>query len=544
MESLKASGSGREPGKEAREKKANTVPDRVGPLNGDWKIDSLRKRYSFKLGANLTGLPISLVAQSLIARGLGPVSYGDFNFLTNFFNQAVGLFDSGTSLGFYTKLSQRQREETLVKFYWSFTFIVAVLLAVVLALIYLFKQGDIVFPNQQLRYVELAFVWGLLTWSSQIVSKMVDAYGLTTGGEIIRAVQKFFSLILVLGLFYTKLLNLTNFFYYNYIIIIALCLGWYFVLKKNGIPLFPRVKLHRAQVKEYVREFYEYSGPLVTYSLVGMVVGILDLWLLQRFAGSVQQGFYALSFKVSAICLLFTSAMTPLLTREFSVAFGSKNLGEMRKLFGRYIPLLYTVAAVLSVFLAVHANEVTLLFGGSAFQKASLPMTLMVLYPIHQTYGQLSGSVFYASGQTRLYRNIGITTMLGGLFFSFVLLAPNSMYGLDMGALGLAIKMLLIQFIGVNIQLFFNARFLSLSFKRYFLHQVATVALLGAIAFASRAVFDFIPLQLVFSFLLSGILYVILTAVMLFIFPQTIAISREEQKKYVRLALTRLFRTV
>ncbi len=507
------------------------------------KIDSLRKRYSFKLAANLTGLPISLVAQSLIARGLGPISYGDFNFLSNFFNQAVGLFDNGTSISFYTKLSQRQNEKGIVKFYWSFTIIISVLLAVLLALIIVLKKGDLLFPGQQMKFVGLALIWGMLTWFSQIISKMIDAYGLTTGGEVIRAAQKVFSLVLILGLFYTKILDLTSFFFYNYVIILALCLGWVYILKKNNIPLVPRVSLGRDQVKAYAREFYHYSAPLITYSLVSMLVGMFDLWLLQKFAGSLQQGFFALSFRVSAICLLFTTAMTPLLMREFSVAFGSNNLPEMRKLFSRYVPLLYTIAAVLSVFLAVQANEATLIFGGKAFQEASLPMALMVLYPIHQTYGQLSGSVFYASGQTRLYRNIGIIMMLVGIVVSFVLLAPRSLDGLDLGSLGLAIKMLAVQFIWVNIQLFFNARFLSLSFRKYFLHQLLTVGLLGVIAFASKTVLDFIPVDLFFSFILSGLLYIAITATVFFLFPQINSISRDEQRRFLAAISKKILRT-
>lgn len=503
-------------------------------------VDSLKKRYSFKLGANLAGLPISLVVQSLIARGLGPVSYGNFNFLTNFFNQAVVVFDSGTSISFYTKLSQRQNDVGMVRFYWGFTLTVSVLLAVVLALVFAFKQAQLVFPGQQMIFVGMAFVWGLLTWFSQIISKMIDAYGLTSGGEVIRMLQKVFSLVLVLALFYAKVLSLTNFFYYNYAIILALCSGWVYILRMNNIPLVPKVRLTRGQLKEYAAEFYKYSAPLVIYSVVSMMVGVLDLWLLQTFAGSLQQGLFALSLRVSAICLLFTTAMTPLLTREFSVAFGSKDIMEMRRLFGRYVPLLYTVAAILAVFLAVQADKVTIIVGGKAFEKATLPMALMVLYPVHQTYGQLSGSVFYATGQTRLYRNIGISVMLSGLLLSFVLLAPNSMYGLDLGSMGLAIKMLAVQFVGVNIQLFFNARFLSLSFRKYLFHQIGTVAALGAIAAGSRLLFDFIPKDLVLSFLLSGAMYAVLTAALLFIFPQTISVSRMEEKQFIKVIVNKL----
>lgn len=46
--------------------------------------DSLKKRYLAKLSANLIGLPISIVTQAIIPRGLGPKACGDFHFLSNF----------------------------------------------------------------------------------------------------------------------------------------------------------------------------------------------------------------------------------------------------------------------------------------------------------------------------------------------------------------------------------------------------------------------------------------------------------------------------
>jgi len=55
--------------------------------------DSLKKRYFHKLFANLFGLGVSLITQAIIPRVLGPKAYGDFSFLTNYFNEVVRLFD-------------------------------------------------------------------------------------------------------------------------------------------------------------------------------------------------------------------------------------------------------------------------------------------------------------------------------------------------------------------------------------------------------------------------------------------------------------------
>ena len=67
---------------------------------------------------------------------------------------------------------------------------------------------------------------------------------------------------------------------------------------------------------------------------------------------------------------------------------------------------------ILVGFLVVQADKVTYLMGGKNFQGAHLAVAIMVFYPIHQTYGQLSGPVFLATGETARFRNIGIIFML------------------------------------------------------------------------------------------------------------------------------------
>lgn len=269
----------------------------------------------------------------------------------------------------------------------------------------------------------------------------------------------------------------------------------------------------------------------MAYALVGLIVGILDRWLLQEFSGSVQQGFFGLSYQIGAICFLFTGAMTPLITREFTIAFGNNDLRQMAYLFRRYIPMLYAIAAFFACFIAVQADKVTMILGGNKFQEATIAVMIMAFYPIHQTYGQLSGAVFYATGQTDLYRNIGIIGMFIGLPITFFLIAPSSMMGLNVGATGLAIKMVLLQSIMVNVQLYFNTKFLKLPFLRYLLHQVFSVVILSAIAYVSTiAINSFSGLEgkFIINFILAGIFYTAMVAVATLLIPQIFGINRND----------------
>ena len=261
--------------------------------------------------------------------------------------------------------------------------------------------------------------------------------------------------------------------------------------------------------------------------------------MLQKFAGSVQQGFYGLAFRISGICFLFASSMTPLITREFSIAFGNKDMDKMQHLFSRYIPMIYSVISFLVIFISINAGKITFLFGGEKFLHAKTAISIMVLYPMHQSYGQLSGSVFYATGQTKLYRNIGITFMLIGLPLAYLLIAPTLLFGLDMGATGLAIKTVTMNIIGVNVQLFYNAKFLKISFLKFFSHQIYTIAIFGIMAYLSLVIANIITEKIIISFFINGIIYVILSICLLFSFPILFSLSRKELNKYIVLVKNR-----
>ena len=290
-------------------------------------------------------------------------------------------------------------------------------------------------------------------------------------------------------------------------------------------------KITHLQFINYAKEFYNYSHPLLVYALVGLIIGLLDRWMLQKFGGSMEQGFYGLSYQIGAVCFLFTSAMTPLITREFAIAFEKNDLKEMARLFRRYIPMLYSIAAYFACFIAVQADRVTFIMGGRDFHQAATAVTIMSFYPIHQTYGQLSGSVFYATGQTRLYRNIGIFIMFSGLPLTYILIAPIDKMGLNAGAMGLAYKMIIIQFIGVNIQLYFNAKLLRLRFWWYLGHQMICVACFTAISFVAMFCINYCMADyhsMFGTFILSGILYTIFIILLFYFYPVIFGLNRQD----------------
>lgn len=492
---------------------------------------SLGTRYVSKVVGSSAYLGASAVFLALVPRALGPTAFGDFTFLTTFFQRVVGFLGFGTATALQTKAAQRPHEAGLRAFYVYFFLFVAGVTALLAGASFALSIDSWLWPGQEALFVWAAALWALGTWATVIINGLCDAYGLTVRAELVRTWRSLLALGLVGLLFAWGKLTLPTVFLYHYVLLLLLAVGWFLILAKAGHGLFDRWRLSSAEARGYAAEFYSYSHPLVLYSIFALITGVADRWVLQKAAGSVQQGFFGLSFQLGALSFLLVGAMTPLIMREFSVAAGKQDLERISALFRRNIPLFYSVAAVIGVFVAVQADNFVNVLAGSQFEGAAIPVAVMAFYPIHQTYGQLSGSVFYATGQTALYRNIGITTMLLGLLLLYVLVAPDRWGGLGAGATGLAVKFVVLQFITVNVQLYYNARLLSLSLGRFLAHQVVSVAVLLGVGLAVRLAMQQVlasELGALPMLAASGAVYTVLVAGLVWSAPWMFGVQRSD----------------
>lgn len=491
---------------------------------------SFRRRYVAKLTTNVAGLAVNFVNISVLPRALGPVAYGSFDFLSAFFQNMTAFWDMGTSTAFYTKLSRRNRDAGLLRFYLFYAALVAVLIAAALAIVGAMGVSRAVWPEQRWRYILLAAALGYLIWLSETFRKVVDAFGLTVSSEFVVLGLRAAGALAILSLFVFGWLSLTALFVKELCLSGAIIAGlwwlatghWRGHLRTQAIST-PSVQLRR--------EFWTYSSPLIVHAVWGVVTLFADRWILQTFAGSREQGFFGLASRVAAVSLIFSAAMTQLLQREFSRAHNAADLEAMRYLFRRYIPLLYALTAYFAAFSSAQTRTLVSIMGGRAFAPAVPATMLMTLYPIHQTYGQLSGSLFYATDQTALYRNIGVLTMSVGLILTWLALAPRHFGGLAAGSEGLAVKMLLAQFLGVNLQLWFNLKHLHLSFSRFFAHQIVVVGAFLGLAWASTLMIQYAGLPPVPEFIGSGALYTLCVASVVLRWPEVAGASREDVRR-------------
>lgn len=503
---------------------------------------SLAKRYSFKLLANIINIPIYLLMEAILPRALGTVAYGVYGYSTGMFQYLMNLLDGGTSTCLFTSLAKRRGEWGLLAFYGIIGALLfgIIMLASGIAAIPVVAENAM--PDVPLWVIPLAALWAYLTWGVRTLRGVNDALGQTIPSEKARMFASLIGLGVLLLLFALGWLNLATLLVQQGFFLLGMCLAFHWIVYKGwrGERLFPAAPARR----EYRREFTRYSTPIFMRALVVAFFLMAERWLLQSTQGSIEQGYFTLSQKTGVACFLFVSAMTPLLMREFSVAHGRKDLAAMGAMLERFAPMFYSVAAYFSVFICLEAESVVRILGGPAFAGAVPAVLIMALYPIHQGYGQLTESVYYAAAQTRILRTITVTSSLIGFAGAWFVVAPPAWGGLNFGAGGLALKTVVIQVLTVNVSLCCCARIIPIRLPRLWLHQILALLFFAAAAAVPLGLGRLFPnlwtipglhssaaMQELLSLGLHGIVYTALVTAGVLVCPWLVGMTRRDLRK-------------
>ena len=254
---------------------------------------------------------------------------------------------------------------------------------------------------------------------------------------------------------------------------------------------------------------------------------MFDRWLLQYYYGSIEQGYFTLGWQISGTLILIVSPVSTLLLRDMSISFKKSDLTTIKKYFLRSTNLLYSFIAFFAVFIFVNSEFIAIMIGGMRYINASLVIGVMALYAMHQIYSLQVSNILLVKESTNILRNVTLLTMLPGLLLTIYLVAPKTLYGLELGAEGLALKTLIVQFFAVNAYLWIVSNYLKISFIKNIIYQVLIPILFFILVqFSQFLLFLFFTERGINFFLLSGFVYTIVTAISLYFFPRVFGISQ------------------
>lgn len=417
---------------------------------------SIKSRFAITLAANIVRTGLSFLTGIIIARGLGPEEYGNFTFLLSSFIAVRQLLDMGTGTAFYTFLSQKSRPAAFVGTYLLWQLLQFLIPALVIGLTFPRQWVDLIWIGQQREIVLLALLATFLQQQAwQTAAQIGEASRLTHRVQGFGLVLSTLHFLVIVALWLAGWISVTVIFAMIVLeYLVALPLAYRFFCEPRDLDVAP-FDWHAT-----LRDYRSYCQPLILYSWMGFAYAFADTWLLRNYGGAAEQGFYAVSNQLSSICLLATTAIIQILWKEIAEAHRKQDHGRIESLFRRTSRFVFWFGAAISGLFVPWSTEITRTMLGPAFAGGAAALAIMLLYHTYGALGQIMGIMLLATHQTRPQVIIGITFMAISIPISYLIQAPSTAQipGFELGAIGMAVKMLALVIINVNVSGWWIAR--------------------------------------------------------------------------------------
>ncbi len=503
---------------------------------------SVKKRFAISVSTNLLRALFGFLTGLLVARGLKPAGYGDLTFLLGSFVAIRSLLDMGTSSAFFTFISQRQRCRRFYLIYaaWlAFQFLLSILMVAIIlpdsiiARVWLGNSREVILVAFVASFMQQQ-VWMTISQLGESARQTAKVQGM--GLLVVTA-----HFIVVLILMTCNLLSAVSILLaliVEFVIAVVITIS---LLKSSTTTAVDQPP--DSSFKETISEYWTFCRPLLLLSLFTFLYEFADRWFLQRFGGADQQGFYQIAAQFAAVSLLATTSILNILWKEIAEASDRGNSERVALIYKKVSRGLFMLGAVISCFLVPWSEQIVGTMLGSAYKDAWPVLAIMFMYPVHQSMGQVNGTMFMACGQTKAYMIVSIVGMVISLPVSYFLLAPNAVSyigGMQLGALGMAIKMVGMNILLVNIQAWIISRYHGWYYEwKYQVIGVFSVLALGylvkvsAWSIVGEVISTMGKIKLTGILLVSGGVYSAAVICLIWLFPTIAGVDHQEIRAFV-----------
>jgi len=490
---------------------------------------SVRSRFLVSILSNFLRGGFSFLASLIIARSLGPSNYGNYIFLISSFIALQQFLEMGTSKAFFTFISQRPRGKTFIKIYRIWQLIQFFIPFLIIGVLLPDAWISSIWIGQDKILVLLSFSAVFLQQNAwQTVVQIGESNRLTQKVQTLWLLLVVAHFVLVATLWLGGGLSLTTLFC---LIIIEYSAGIILGERALGIHRWKEIPI---EFKSMIREYAIFCSPLVIYSWASFASDFSGRWLLQKFGGNIEQGFYGVGYQFAMVCGLFAASIHKIFWKEIAEAREGEDIERIRKLYKRITRLIFILSAAMSGFLVPWSQEIIQILLGISYVDGRMTLAVMLLFPVHQSLVHITGALYWGSQKTKVRSILGIIFMAVNIPITYFVLAPKGAWlpGLELGSLGMALTVVISQIIMANVLVWWISRDYGWKFDWvYQLVGLGGALLLGGLAYyLVMLMAEYLVLTLLFKVGSAFILYCIMAGYSIWLMPWIAGVTRQDIK--------------
>jgi O-antigen/teichoic acid export membrane protein len=457
--------------------------------------------------------------------------YGNYSFILSTSAAMRGVLDTGAQQAFFTFSSQERASGPLTRLY---AWVLGAQLAIVVAVIGISAATgttEWLWHAQRLDQIVLVTAIDWLMFLALSLQQLGDSKGLTAYLQLSGAAVAALTLVALLLLRLGGALDFYTFVWLNLAGFGLTCIvQTHRLLVKNR----PLVWSGAVKVRGYAQRWWRFTKPLIFLQLYLPVVAYLGLYLIQRWYGSEQQGYYALALQWSTFAMVFTNSGVWIFWREVAHHSAAGDVQHAARTYERFSRLFLFLVLALAFWLSASSTILVQIVAGARFRGAGIVLAVMAFYPVSQTMNQLAMASLKATERTRSYALWTVILSIPDLALTYLLLAPASarVPGLHLGALGMAIKTTVYGLVVAQVYDWLNCRFLNILYARALRRRVTALLAVGAAALVLIGVgapwLQRTGMGQLTALILSSVSYAAAIGLMAWLWPELAGLSRAQ----------------
>ncbi len=497
-------------------------------LDNNGSVESLSKRYIIKLISTIITTVVGAILPIVLPMAFTTEEYADYTFNLNVFTAVVSIAFLSMDGAFAAKISKRIEEVGIIKLYGKYILLVLMVLNVGVAVVLCSDLSDNWLINQGGKTVLLAINAAFSLKIIQEVISLYDCYALTRISETAYVIQKVSFTTAILLLYWLNILNLTSFYVVQIMMIVIFVVVMIGIFVKRNAKLFSGFS--KVKSRPYIPEFVEFCRPMIVSTIVANLIMIVSNYVLKKYGGNSEEAYYGVAWQLNTLIVYTFTPIIALLRREYAIRAGKPEI--LSRFYEKIMILTIVIVSFFASFILVNSRLTLQALYGDKYLGAVVITQLIMIYTVFQAWGQVNGALFTATERTKIYATLSIVMQVITFVCIFIFQIPNGIWPEGLGSMGMGLQMVTTNIISVMLLSIANSRYMKLNLIRTFIMPLLSVAFFSGMAFVSKFIGKFCLfgeglLYIRLQFLLTGIIYVVINAFIVF----AIAAVRKESIK-------------
>jgi O-antigen/teichoic acid export membrane protein len=469
-----------------------------------------------------------------VPKALGPNLYGVFGYINSILESIINFFRVGIFQAYYNYNSSNNNSFHINKWILMYSF-VAITVIGIITIITINYFSEIVWNNAS-PYIIYTIL--LLIISREIFS-VVNDYGhsksLTLPVQKIKIATLTCQMILVAIFYKYDLLNIISFCLIIITMQIFFKIFAYRLFRSRKVIGITPNQSKKYNYSELTKYFYRFSSPLLTLAFFSSIAIFFDRWFLQKLSGSIDQAYFHFADRLSVMVLMVNSAIIPIMQKDLVNVFNDKDFSIFKKKYVKYLKIFSFISCLLIIAISFNIETIIDLLLDQRFSGAYNVILLVMIATVFRFFGQFYSVLLLSMNRTSPIRNVGFITLTSGYLLTIMLVGNNSNffgYGLNLGAIGLAIKLLSVEIINFTILYIIVKNYLQMTHKVLVEMGVVILILITSmylsITIIEKIMFLFTINNHFLISLASIVLYIFIIVWLVYRYPNLFGISRNE----------------